>query len=272
MRSFQKLDMASTEWLTTHFLAKSSDRAREINSLAIPRGAKVLDLCCGPGLYIPRVLDLVGPDGHVTGVDQDPISLDSAHTRLTAQPHRNWTLKQARLDEMLPEVGAFDVIIIFNSIGYFDDPEAIIAALAATLRSGARIIVKDFDLEGFFFQPRSIEAWSRLLVSAKTKNDGDNPLSFNNFFGRRVHALHRAFAFREHSSDVWTQQMTYPFNVHQTEYIWRNIECLIQQAGYECSPETVKYFKDTFFPPNATFFEDEQSIFVETEYLITLTV
>lgn len=272
MRSFQKLDMASTDWLTTHFLAKSPDRAREINSLSIPRGARVLDLCCGPGLYMPRLLDMVGPDGHVTGADQDPISLDSAHARLSAQPHRNWELKHARLEELLPQVGAFDVVLIFNSIGYFDDPLAIIRSIATALQPGSKVIIKDFDLEGFFFQPRNIEAWSQLLISAKKKDDGDNPVSFSNFLGRRVHALHRAFPFREHFSETWTQQMAFPFNAYQTEYIWRNIECLIQQAGDGCPPETVQYFKDAFYPPDASFFADEQAMFVETEYLITLTV
>ncbi|MBO9547272.1 class I SAM-dependent methyltransferase, partial [Caulobacter sp.] len=176
MRSFQKLDMASTDWLTTHFLAKSPDRSREINGLDIPQGARVLDLCCGPGLFIPLLLNLVGPTGHVTGVDQDPMSLDAAHARLVAQPHRNWTLQQARLEDFIDRVADFDIVLLFNCIGYFGDPVQVIRNLACRLRPGSRIIVKDFDLEGFFFQPRRIAEWATLLEAAKLRNDHDNPV------------------------------------------------------------------------------------------------
>src|SRR5687767_8845773 len=151
MRSFHKLDMASTKWLTTHFLAKSANRIRDLASLPIAPGSKVLDLCCGPGLFIPHLLDLVGPSGHVTGLDQDPISLDAAHQRLKAQPHENWDLRHVSLEEEFTGMDKYDVVLLFNSIGYFPDPFDVIRLIAKQLRSGSVIIIKDFDLESFFF-------------------------------------------------------------------------------------------------------------------------
>lgn len=271
MRSFQKLDMASTDWLTTHFLAKSADRAREIASLAISPGDSILDLCCGPGLFIPALLNLVGPDGHVTGVDLDPVSLDAAHARLVAQPHRNWTLTQSRLEDYAVEAGEFDIVLLFNCIGYFGDPLNVIEVLASRLKPGARIIVKDFDLEGFFFQPRSIPLWSALIEAAKEKNDHDNPVSFDNFLGRRIHALHQAHPFQARQSQTWTQLMTYPFNPYQAEYIWRNVECLLNQAGPTCPPAVSDYFRREF-AIDGPFFANPDAMFVEIEHLISLTV
>lgn len=272
MRSFHKLDMASAEWLTTHFLAKSAYRAREVGSLGIWPGARILDLCCGSGLFMALLLDFVGPTGHVTGVDQDPQSLDAAHARLIAQPHKTWTLRHARLEDTIDQVREFDIILLFNCIGYFERPEDIVRRLAASMKPGAVLIVKDFDLEGFFFQPREIGAWATLLQRAKTRNDTDNPVSFDNFFGRRVHALHRVAPLRSYSCSTWTQLMTYPFSPMQVEYIWRNIECLIQQAGPECPSDVVNYFKGQFYPPEPEFFANPLAMFVETEYLISMTV
>lgn len=272
MRSFQKLDMASTDWLTTHFLAKSADRAREIMSLAIQPGARVLDLCCGPGLFMPLLLNLVGPSGHVTGVDLDPVSLDAAHARLIAQPHKNWSLIQSRLEDYVPKLPAFDVVLLFNCICYFGDPSSVVRDIANQLKPGANIIVKDFDLEGFFFQPRKTSAWATLIETAKSQNDRDNPVSFDNFLGRRVHSLHRAFPFQSHRSGTWTQLMTHPFNPHQTEYIWRNVECLLKQAGDSCPSAVRDYFNGTFERPDAGFFNDQDAMFVEIEYLTWLTV
>lgn len=270
MRNFHKLDMASTDWLTTHFLAKSSNRIRDLTSLPIATGSKVLDLCCGPGLFIPHLLDLVGPTGHVTGLDHDPISLDAAHQRLKAQPHQNWDLRQAALEEDLADISDYDVVLLFNCIGYFPDPLNIITLIAKRLRSGAVIIVKDFDLESFFFQPRDSMMWAELIVSAKLKNDGENPISFDNFFGRKVHTLYRAYNFRHHTNGTWAQLMTFPFSPFETEYLWRNIECLLNQAGSDCPSHVRNHFKRLFFPPVPEFFSYPDAMFVEVEYVTCL--
>ena len=270
MRSFHKLDMASTEWLTTHFLAKSANRIRDLASLPIATGSRVLDLCCGPGLFIPHLLDLVGPRGHVTGLDHDPVSLDAAHQRLMAQPHQNWDLRHACLEDGSTDLEDYDVVLLFNSIGYFKDPFDVIHLVAARLRRGSVIIVKDFDLESFFFQPRNTSMWSKLIAPAKANNDRDNPVSFNNFLGRKIHTLHRAFEFHDHTNDTWTQLMTFPFNQFQKEYVWRNIECLLKQAGDDCPVEVRDYFKRFFFPPEPQFFADPDAMFVEVEYVTSL--
>lgn len=272
MRSFHKLDMASTDWLTTHFLAKSPNRIRDLAALPIGTGSRVLDLCCGPGLFIPYLLDLVGPMGHVTGLDHDPVSVDAAHQRLKAQPHKNWDLRHSALEEPMADMAAYDVVLLFNCIGYFADPFNIIRMVAKGLRPGAVIIVKDFDLESFFFQPRDASMWAQLIVSAKATNDRDNPISFDNFFGRKVHTLHTAYGFREHANVTWTQLMTFPFNRFETEYLWRNVECLLKQAGSDCSSRVTEYFKRLFFPPVQEFFSYPDSMFVEVEYITFLTL
>ena len=270
MRSLHKLDMASTDWLTTHFLAKSASRIRDLASLPIVPGSKVLDLCCGPGLFIPHLLELVGPMGHVTGLDQDPISLDDAHQRLRSQPHQNWNLKHGALEEEISDLTDYDVVLLFNSIGYFPDPPKIIRLIANILRPGALIIVKDFDLESFFFHPRDMSMWAKLVIAAKRKNDADNPISFDNFFGRKVHTLYRSFEFHEHTNETWTQIMTFPFNSFEKEYLWRNVECLINQAGDDCPSDVKDYFQQMFYPPDPKFFTYQDAVFVEVEYLTYL--
>jgi SAM-dependent methyltransferase len=270
--NFHKLDMASAEWLTTHFLAKSADRFRRFAELPIRRGEHVLDLCCGAGLFIPYILDLVGPTGQVTGLDHDPISLDVAHQRLSALPHRNWQLIHSNVEDHLAKFEHYDVVIIFNSIGYFSEPSHLVRSIADRLRSHSRIIIKDFDLESFFFHPRDIEMWLRLIKDAKEQNDRDNPVKFDNFFGRRVFGLHRLGNFSNWSNFTWTQTMAFPFNEHEQEYIWKNIECLMKQAEGRCRANVIDHFRAMFHPQTPGFFRNPEAMFLENEFLTVLGI
>lgn len=271
MRSFQRLDLASTDWLTNHFLAKSAFRFREIASLTIPSGARVLDLCCGPGLFMPLLLDLVGPTGHVTGVDQDPILLDAAHRHLSTQKHKNWDPRHSSLEGYVEECGRFDYVLLFNSLGYFSDPIETVRTLGTAMRAGAALLIKDFDTESLFFHPRDALAWSELMHVALS-NDGDRGrVAFRNFFGRHLHTIGRRDPFGECKSWTWTQSMRHPFDEFQTRYIAGVVDCVLGQAGDRCSPSVSKYFSETYCA-EGPFFDDPQSIFVETEFLTLLTV
>lgn len=271
MRGYHGLDMTSQDWLTSHFLAKAPDRQRQISTLDISRGVKVLDLCCGPGFFMPFLLNMVGPLGHVTGVDQDPILLDSAHARLSSLPAENWDLQLATIDEYEPYLAEFDVILIFNSIGYFPDPADVVRGIASRMKRGSTLIVKDFDSELLFFHPRRTDYWSALLVAAQEQNVGQNPLPFDNFLGRRLHMIGEMAGLAPGRSWTWTQMMRQPFDFHQREYIWRSVECLINQAGSLCPEEARDYFVAGFYPPEGRFFEMAEAMFLETEMLTALT-
>ena len=64
--------------------------------------------------------------------------------------------------------------------------------------------------------------------------------------------------------------MTFPFNEYEQEYVWRNIECLLKQAGNDCPSDVADYFKRFFYPPKAEFFVNRDAMFVEVEYLTSL--
>jgi 16S rRNA (cytosine1402-N4)-methyltransferase len=56
--------------------------AETLSLLAPLRGATVVDLTLGPGGHAELLLDAVGPEGRVFGIDRDPQAIDHATTRL----------------------------------------------------------------------------------------------------------------------------------------------------------------------------------------------
>ena len=110
-------------------------RASEIRALAeqaaVGPGVSVLDLCCGiagPGRFLTREL---GCD--YLGVDASARAVKLARGRARGLPGR---FEIARIPPLPP--GAFDVILLLETMLAFRDKEALLAAVARALPAGGR--------------------------------------------------------------------------------------------------------------------------------------
>jgi SAM-dependent methyltransferase len=110
-------------------------RASEIRALAeragIAPGVSVLDLCCGvagPGRFVAREL---GP--RYLGVDASPSAVEIAAARARGLPCRFAVAEVPPLP-----AGAFDVVMLLETMLAFPDKVALVAAVAAALRPGGR--------------------------------------------------------------------------------------------------------------------------------------
>lgn len=107
---------------------------------AFPPGSRVLDQCCGPGVY---TVPLARHGYRVTGVDLHPELLERA-SAACAEAGVAASLTRADAREYAPP-GAFDVVVnMHTSFGYFDDHEDNLQVLRSAYRSlapGGQLIV-----------------------------------------------------------------------------------------------------------------------------------
>src|SRR3954471_20515785 len=109
--------------------------AGEIRALAtqvgIGPGVTVLDVCCGaagPGRFLTRELGCA-----YLGVDASPSAVAIARDRAGDLPCR---FSVAQLPPVPP--GAFDVVLLLESMLAFPDKDALVRAVGATLGRGGR--------------------------------------------------------------------------------------------------------------------------------------
>lgn len=106
---------------------------------------RVLDMCSGSGDLAFLAREIVGSEGHVTGVDPVPQAVDHARERAAFRGLANVEFVEAELDG-LPDTGQFDAIIGRSVLMYRADPVHDLRTLVRHLRPGGIVAFQEFDL------------------------------------------------------------------------------------------------------------------------------
>ena len=103
-------------------------------------GARLLDVGCGTGALACAAAGIVGPAGHVIGLDANPEML--AVARGKPEPVE-WV--EGNAQDMPFEADSFDAVASQFAFMFFDDPPAALAEMLRVLRPGGRMAVAVCD-------------------------------------------------------------------------------------------------------------------------------
>ncbi len=112
-------------------------------ALAPAPGERILDVGCGPGFYVAELLDAVGPEGSVVGLDGSPASLAVAAARSKGRP--NVAFHEADATSLPVADAEFDAALSVQVLEYVPDATAALREIHRALRPGGRIVVWDVD-------------------------------------------------------------------------------------------------------------------------------
>jgi len=112
-------------------------------ALAAAPAERIADVGCGPGFYTAELLDEVGPDGQVVGLDVSAQMLAAAARRCSG--HDNVEFLEADVTALPVEDGSFDGALCVQVLEYVDDPTAALAEMHRALRPRGRVVVWDVD-------------------------------------------------------------------------------------------------------------------------------
>ena len=132
-------------------------------------GENVLDVGCGPGFYVTELLERVGPDGSVTGIDTAPAMLAVAAKR--SEGHHNLTFHEADATALPVGDGAFDAALSVQVLEYVADVRTAVAEVHRALRPGGRVVIWDVDWATVSWRSadagrmrRMLDAWDKHLT------------------------------------------------------------------------------------------------------------
>jgi ubiquinone/menaquinone biosynthesis C-methylase UbiE len=118
-------------------------RALVREALAAQPGERILDIGCGPGFYVAELLEEVGDEGSVTGVDSSPAMLAVAARR--AEGRGNVEFHEAGATSLPVEDASFDRALSVQVMEYVPEIPAALAEIHRVLRPGGRVLIWDVD-------------------------------------------------------------------------------------------------------------------------------
>ena len=113
-------------------------------------GQRVLDLGCGAGDVTLLVSDLVGPGGHVIGVDRAPEAVTTARGRAAGLGRRNVTFVESTIEALdLPPV---DAVVGRFVLMHQTAPAAALAHAARLVRPGGVVAMMESHLDALVLE------------------------------------------------------------------------------------------------------------------------
>lgn len=144
-------------------------RALVYDALAAQPGERILDVGCGPGFYVSELLDRVGTEGSVTGVDPAPAMLAAAAKRV--EGHSNVAFHEADGRALPVGEGEYDGVVAVQVLEYIEEVTVALAEMHRALRPGGRVVIWDVDwatvswhTEDPLRMRRVLDGWDRHLV------------------------------------------------------------------------------------------------------------
>jgi len=125
-------------------------------------GERVLDLGSGAGTDSLVAAQMVGPAGHVTGIDMTPEMLVRARSAAATMRVANVEFVEGEAERLPFSDASFDVVISNGVIDLVPDKDAVFAELYRVLAPGGRMQIADVTIQSPVSEEgrRKIDLWT----------------------------------------------------------------------------------------------------------------
>ncbi len=174
--------------------ARANPARERMQAAGLRPGMSALDVGCGAGGTLLEMLDLVGPEGSVAGVDPSLERLEEAR----GQVQTRCALLPGALPNLDLPGGEFDFVWSQFVFEYLANPAAALRELIRVTRPGGRVAVAEVDALGLDFWPVPplLEEGIRVFVPAVQRT------GFDPWVGRKLFHLFRTAGLRDVGVDA----------------------------------------------------------------------
>ena len=148
-------------------------RRQAASALALSPGMTVVDVGCGTGASFESLVEAVGSQGRVIGIDASAGMLKKAKKRVERKGWKNVETfeieidREGEIDRLSGEIGHIDRVLCFLSLSVIDDWKAVLEGWFDALDSGSRLVIADVHNPKPGLYGRYVELISRGTLDRK---------------------------------------------------------------------------------------------------------
>ncbi len=195
-------ELGRYRWMAARARAEEGDLWTAAGMTA---GARVADVGCGPGAMLVTLAELVGPTGHVVGVDADRTAVTAARAALAAArfgaPVAPGEVRHGRAESTGLPPASVDTVVLRHVLAHNGRAaQRIVDHLATLVRPGGHVYLVDVDLTTTSITPslpEAVELVERYVLWHERQ--GNDPR-----IGRRLPDLARAAGLTVEEYRGWT--------------------------------------------------------------------
>ena len=116
--------------------------ARYMAQIAVPAGARVLEVGCGNGAATKLIMQHISL-AQLVGIDPSSVFIDMAGATLVGEPRVSFAIGDAAATGQADV--SFDLVIAHTVYSHLVDPEAALAEAGRVLRPGGQLVIFDGD-------------------------------------------------------------------------------------------------------------------------------
>ena len=122
-------------------------KKKAFNESSLKNGDRVLVFCCGTGLDFPHILEKIGKDGKIVGVDFSSEMLKKAKEKIRIEKWENIELIEADVTEFRNKIeGQFDVGVCTLGLSIIPEYKSAYYNLLSNVKANGEIIIGDMQL------------------------------------------------------------------------------------------------------------------------------
>lgn len=241
---------------------------KALKLMKLPPGSKILDAGCGIGLQVLLFAEIVGPSGHVTGLDINPDFLEYAKkfAKKAGIPERI-SFKQGDIYDLPLEDNTFDWLWSSNCAGYYltRNPVQLMNELSRVVRPDGKIVLLIYSsqmlLPGYPWLEARLNATSAGIAPFTS---GQKP---EDHYYRALNWFKKAGIKRGEVKTI-TESFNAPLSKKNRDALLSLIEMRWEGAENELSKKDMELFQELTNPDSPEFILDNQNYYAFVTYSV----